>query len=146
MLAVESASFLTPDNEVIQYFLNCRFPDDLPDLAESIRKSIVRYERYFKLMYVDVVEFEGQHIRETFSNLDEKFREAVMERFDEIGLLGPKRIDPSFALVTAYLMFYQYFIVTKLFGATRIYGKRSDKEVVGLLTDLFLHGIKGKDH
>jgi AcrR family transcriptional regulator len=142
VVAKESALFLSPDNEVIDYFLTSKFPDDLPRLAEAIKQSIREHQTYFKLMYVDVVEFEGKHIRETFSNLDSKFREAMTERFKEIGFLGRKRdIDPSFALVSIYLSFYQYFILTELFGASKIFGARSESQVIAGLIEMFKTGI-----
>lgn len=138
-----SADFLSPRNELIRHLFESDFPNDLHDLADSIKASIKNHEPYFKLMYVDVVEFDGLHIREVFSNLDEKFRAAMSARFEKIGPLGPKGIDPAFAFVSIYLSLYQYFVLTKLFGATRVFGKRTDTQVVDGLVELMKFGIGG---
>ncbi|MES3037025.1 MAG: TetR/AcrR family transcriptional regulator [Bdellovibrionota bacterium] len=137
----QSGQFLSIDNDVIKYLLNSQFPDDLPVLAEAIRKSVVRYESYFKLMYIDVVEFDGEHIKEVFSDLDEKFKSVMEQRFRTVGLLGPGKIDPVFAFISIYLSFYQYFILSKLFGATKIFGKMSDRQVVDGLIEVLKNGI-----
>jgi AcrR family transcriptional regulator len=140
-----SGAFLAPESEVVRYFLTSNFPDDLPQLATAIKASLEKHETYFKLMYVDVVEFDGKHIRETFSNLEPKFREALSTRFKEVGFLGRgRKIDPAFALVSIYLSFYQYFVMTKLFGASKIFGARSEQQVISGMIEIFQHGIEGK--
>jgi len=71
-----------------------------------------------------------------------KFRSILGKRFARLGRLGAKRsIDPVFAFIAIYMAFYQYFILTKLFGAEQTYGARSDGEVVKELVELFRHGI-----
>jgi AcrR family transcriptional regulator len=146
IITEQSRVFLSPDNEVIRYFLSSKFPDDLPLLAEAMKESVKTYESYFKLMYVDVVEFNGAHIKEVFSNLDEKFRQVMEKRFKELGLMGEKKIDPAFALTTIYLSFYQYFILTKLFGATKIFGKKTDQQVIEGMINILFYGIKKEAH
>ncbi|MES2964860.1 MAG: TetR/AcrR family transcriptional regulator [Bdellovibrionota bacterium] len=142
-----SREFLQIENPVVRYFLDSSFPDDLPRLAAAIKTSVESHESYFKLMYVDVVEFDGVHIRETFSNLDEKFRGAMGVKFQELGLLGRERnVDPSFALVSFYLSVYQYFIITRLFGASKVFGKRSEQQVIEGLIEIFRRGIDGRNH
>jgi AcrR family transcriptional regulator len=146
IITEQSALFLSNENDVVRYFLNSKFPDDLPILADAIRDSLKKYKYYFKLMYVDVVEFDGANIREVFSDLEKKFTAVLGNRFRQTGLLGQKKIDPAFALISIYLSFYQYFVLSRLFGATHIYGKRSETEVVDGLIELLFHGIKGQDH
>ncbi len=63
-------------------------------------------------------------------------------RFQAVGKLGPKgRVDPGVAFVTVYLMFYQYFVLTKLFGAEQIYGRRTEAQVIRELIELFQDGL-----
>ncbi len=89
-----------------------------------------------------MVEFDGSHIREIFSHLDTKFRAVLGARFAELGGLGAKRdIDPAFAFITVYMIFYQYFVLAKLFGAEETFGRRSDREVVEDLVHLFQSGL-----
>src|SRR4051812_34606198 len=53
----EASAFMSSENEVIQYFMTSQFPDDLPNLAKAIKVSIEKHESYFRLMYVDGIEF-----------------------------------------------------------------------------------------
>ena len=138
-----SADFVRVDNPFGRYLLTSQFPDDLPAMGEAIAANLDRYRDYMKLIYVDVVEFDGTHIREIFSHLDDKFRAVLRTRFERLGGLGPRgNIDPAFAFVAVYISLYQYFMLTKLFGAKATYGARSDREVVGDLVTLFTDGLR----
>jgi AcrR family transcriptional regulator len=142
VIARESDSLLRSDNAFTRYLLQCKFPDDLEVMGAAIAANTDQYRDYFKLVYIDVVEFDGKHIREIFSHLDQKFRAVLSARFERIGKLGPKKdIDPAFAFIAVYMSLYQYFALTKLFGATAVYGHRSDAEVTRALATLFRDGI-----
>lgn len=134
-----AAAFMSPENEVIQYFLASQFPDDIPKLARAIKSSIEKHESYFRLMYIDVIEFDGRHIRDAFSNLESKFSAALGARLTEVGV--KTKVSPAFALVTIYLSFYQYFLLTKLFGATKIFGEKTESQVIAEMIDLFENGL-----
>jgi AcrR family transcriptional regulator len=131
--------FMSPENEVIQYFMTSEFPDDLPRLAKAIKVSIEKYESYFRLMYVDAIEFDGKHIREVFSNLEAKFNVALGKRFKEVAV--KRKTSPGFAMVTIYLSFYQYFLMSKLFGAQNIFENRSETQVINEMVNLFKNGF-----
>lgn len=123
--------FLGPGNPVIQYFQDEDFPNDLEKLAAVIRDNVERFSNYFKLIYIDVIEFDGVHIRELFSDMEEKFGKLL-------GVKGLKRgRRPAFALTTIYLSFYQYFTLTKVFGARNIYADGSENEVIRNLIRFF---------
>lgn len=137
-----SGEFLLGDTRLRSYLAHSNFPDDLPDLASAIASDVDTHLDYFKMIYLDVVEFDGKHARQLYSSLEPKFRLLLGERFRKVGKLGAKgRTDPGVAFVTVYLMFYQCFVLTRLFGAEQIFGKRSDTQVIGELVELFLNGI-----
>jgi AcrR family transcriptional regulator len=141
---IESSSrdFLTSDSGLRRYLSRSRFPDDLEDLADALAEDVDRFRDYFKLIYLDVVEFEGEHIKQVFSDLETKFGAVLGEHFRRIGKLGRKRrVDPALAFVATYLALYQYFLLTRLFGARRIFGSRSDKQVVADLIAFFQDGM-----
>jgi len=136
-----SHEFLYSDNAFVRYLGSCEFPEDLPKMGAAIADNVDQYRDYMKMMYVDVVEFDGEHIREIFSKLDHKFRAVLGARFDQIaGQLGD--VDPAFAFIAVYMSFYQYFMLTKLFGAKSTYGRRTDRQVIEQLSTLFLDGIR----
>lgn len=142
VLARLADEFVHDDNPFVAYLRRSDFPHDLPKMGLAIAQNVERYRDFLKLMYVDVVEFDGAHIGELFSNLDTKFQAVLGPRFKKIGGLGPRgELDPAFAFVAIYMGFYQYFVLTRLFGARATYGERDDKELIADLSTLFLHGV-----
>jgi AcrR family transcriptional regulator len=137
-----SGDFIRSENAFTRYLRGCNFPNDLELMGAAVAQNVDRYRDYLKMVYIDVVEFDGRHIREIFSHLDRKFDAVLGDRFRALGGLGPRRsIDPAFAFIAIYMSFYQYFILTRLFGAKGTYGDRSDREVVADLARLFLGGM-----
>jgi len=137
-----SEDFLYSDNAITKYLTHCRFPEDMEKLGGATLENVLRYSDYFKMMYIDVVEFDGIHIKDVFSNLDEKFTSVIGARFKEIGLLGPdKSIDPCFAFITVYMGFYQYFILSKIFKAQNLFGAHTEKEVIKKIGQIYSKGI-----
>jgi AcrR family transcriptional regulator len=137
-----SGEFLLGDSRLRAYLAASRFPDDLPALAAALAADAVTYRDYFKLIYLDVVEFDGEHIQQVFSHMEPKFRLVLGERFRTVGKLGRRhKTDPGVAFVAIYLLFYQYFVLSKLFHAKQIFGERTDDQVVAELVELFTGGL-----
>ena len=40
-----------------------RFPDDLEEMAAAIEQVVADNSAYILLIYIDVIEFKGRHIR-----------------------------------------------------------------------------------
>lgn len=141
-----AADFYSPQNPVQIYIDNCDFPNDMDKLASAVEKAVDRYESYFKLTYIDVVEFGGKHVGGLlFSNVAAKFKSKLDPHFKKIGPMGPKKnMDPAFAFVAAYLQFYYFFALKKLFHSKNIYGEISDKQVIKQLCQVFKSGISAK--
>ncbi|HEY0370694.1 MAG TPA: helix-turn-helix domain-containing protein, partial [Thermoanaerobaculia bacterium] len=49
------------------------FPENLEALGMAIREVIRDYREYIALIYVDVVEFDGTHVRKFYENMAERF-------------------------------------------------------------------------
>jgi hypothetical protein len=97
---------------------------------------------FWLLMYIDVLEFENRHFRKMFENVTQKLRRQFAERFDE---LKQKRtlhqgVDPAIGFTAAYMQFFNYFIVEKLFGGNLHFGI-SDEQVIARLTDIYVRGL-----
>src|SRR5580658_2082675 len=69
-----SNEFLFGDSRLATYLAASRFPDDLPELAAALAADSGRFRDYFKMIYLDVVEFDGEHIRQVYSQMEPKFR------------------------------------------------------------------------
>ena len=89
------------------------FPENLEDIGRAARESVAQYRPYVTLIYVDVVEFEGSHIRKFYSDMAGRFERFVAAHRDEIKLEGKLRpeIQPASAVMLAFRTFLQHFAV-----------------------------------
>lgn len=119
------------------------FPNDLEALAEAARESVTTYRRHVALIYVDVVEFDGTHIRKFYSGMSDRFASFLSKRFPDSTLkdqLAPG-LDPTTALMLASRIFLQYFAVEILFGVPNQLGRDTPaalKEVSRILRRGFM--------
>src|SRR5688500_4552485 len=49
------------------------FPENLEAIGHSIREIVRDYREYVALIYVDVVEFDGTHVRKFYQNMADRF-------------------------------------------------------------------------
>jgi AcrR family transcriptional regulator len=100
------------------------FPDDLEALARATEETVREYRPYVALIYVDVVEFEGNHIRKFYTEMSGRFSRFLEERHPGGALDG--RLGTGFQTRTALMMvtriFLHYFAVEILFGVPRQFG------------------------
>jgi AcrR family transcriptional regulator len=107
------------------------FPDNLEELGHSIREIIRDYREYIALIYVDVVEFDGTHVRKFYANMADRF-DSFMKATGLEKELGAKLADglsPVSAVMLATRIFYNYFTVEILFGVKDHFGKETDAAV-----------------
>ena len=52
-----------PDLKLNQLSQAARFPNDFQQIAEAIREIVAEKKAYINLIYVDVIEFRGEHIQ-----------------------------------------------------------------------------------
>ncbi len=136
------AAIDTPDFPFNKALAAGAFPDDLEALAEAARQSVLAYRRHVALIYVDVVEFDGTHIRKFYSGMSARFASFLNQRYPDGSLKGrlAADCDPTMALMLASRIFLHYFAVEVLFGVPDQLGRDSGtatKEIAGILR----HGI-----
>lgn len=116
-------------------------PTELKKLAAAIGKLVDENLDYWRLMYVDVIEFQNRHFAETLHDMRARFKR----------LLGPvlRRVaqnprwngmDPALAFAVVYLHYFYYFLVERLYRPRRHLGI-SDEEAINELTKLFTEGL-----
>jgi AcrR family transcriptional regulator len=115
--------------------INGAFPDDLRTLAIAARESVKIYRRHIALIYVDVVEFEGIHIRRFYEQIASRFQ-AFLDAFPEV----QRRLRPGVAPLTAAIVvsriFLYFYSVEHVFGVPNQFGKDEDtvlQEMVEIL-------------
>ena len=118
------------------------FPENLEDIGQAVRQVVRDYREYALLIYVDVVEFDGSHIRRFYENMAERFQSFINSTGME-GELSAKLADglsPVSAVMLATRIFYNYFTVEILFGVKNHFGKDTDAAVKEI-SRILRHGM-----
>ncbi len=118
------------------------FPENLEDIGRAIREIIRDYREYIALIYVDVVEFDGTHVRKFYENMAERFNafmKATGLEEELAGKLAPG-LSPVSAVMLATRIFYNYFTVEILFGVKDHFGKETDA-AVSEIARILRHGM-----
>ncbi len=134
-------ALLDPDLPLNDVFRKAQFPDDLEVAASAIEQIVDRHQEEIMLIYVDVIEFRGEHIRTFYETMADRFQEAYAESFaraQEEGRLGD--IDPLVAVMTACRWLFYFFTVEKCFGVPMHLGK-SSKDVVDEFIRILRYGV-----
>lgn len=118
------------------------FPENLEELGHAIREIIRDYREYIALIYVDVVEFDGTHVRKFYANMADRF-DAFMKATGLEKELSTKLADglsPVSAVMLSTRIFYNYFTVEILFGVKDHFGKDTDAAVKEI-SRILRHGM-----
>ena len=120
------------------------FPGNLRKLGAAARRSIAEFKPYVALIYVDVIEFEGSHIRRFYQEMASRFQAFLDERPEIISKLRPSVSPLSAVMIVSRFLLY-YYSVELLFNVPNHFGKK-DEAVLEDIVEIFAHGIlPGKD-
>jgi AcrR family transcriptional regulator len=118
------------------------FPDRVDEIGEATRQIVTKWRAHITLIYVDVIEFEGSHIRAFYQNMAtvvERFIDARQTSLPIAEKLRPNVPAPAAMLMTIRIFFY-YFVVEVLFGVPNHYGMNS-KEAIAVISNILQHGM-----
>jgi AcrR family transcriptional regulator len=118
------------------------FPENLENLGRAARETVKDYRQYVALIYVDVVEFDGTHIRKFYADMSRRFDSFMKKHGMEQELAGRLQdgLSPISAVMLATRIFYNYFSIEILFGVKDHFGKNTD-EVVGEIARILRNGM-----
>ena len=118
------------------------FPDNLEALGRATRDTVNDHRESVALIYVDVVEFDGSHIRRFYEQMADRFEKflAIRGLDEEIRQNLQDDLSPTSAVMLATRIFYNYFSVEILFGVPNHFGKGTD-EVVSEISRILRHGM-----
>ena len=111
------------------------FPDNLEEIGYAARDSVRQYRAYMTLHYVDVIEFDGSHIRAFYSEL--------VQRMERAQLQTPnlrEDVSVTSSMLAATRLFLNYFQLEILFGVKEPFGKDS-AQIVREIADMLRRGI-----
>jgi AcrR family transcriptional regulator len=114
-------------------------PAALRRLARGVRKIVYREPDYWRLMYLDVIEFGNRHFAHSFRDLSRNLQAIIGEPVCLSGN-GSKRVDAGLAFTAIYLQFFTYFLLEKLFGGKQHLGF-PEQQAIGQLIEIFSHGV-----
>lgn len=117
------------------------FPNDLFKLGEAIRESLTQTRAHVLLTYVDVLEFDGKHLRRFYDDSTARF-EVYLKTPAGQAMASQLRegVTPLSALQVGTRILYNYFITEVLFGVSNSFG-RDTAMVMGEVTDLLNRGL-----
>ena len=118
------------------------FPDNLEQLGHAARETVRDYKDYVALIYVDVVEFDGTHVRRFYETMADRFSNFMRAHGMEESLSHKLAdgLSPTSAVMLATRIFYNYFSIEILFGVKDHFGKSTD-EVVSEISRILRHGM-----
>ncbi|HEY0406845.1 MAG TPA: TetR/AcrR family transcriptional regulator [Pyrinomonadaceae bacterium] len=117
-------------------------PASLIKFGGLVKEMVNDHHDFWLLMYIDVLEFENRHFRKMFEGLARNLRRRFSGYFTELKASGAlyDGIDPAVGFTAAYMQFFNYFLVEKLFGGNRHFGI-TDDQVIAKLTEIFCRGV-----
>ncbi|MEI6244341.1 MAG: TetR/AcrR family transcriptional regulator [Acidobacteriota bacterium] len=117
------------------------FPEDLGALGRAMKLSMEQYRAHALLIYVDVIEFDGKHLRQFYENLTQRFeRYLLSERGRQSVSLIRVGVSPLTAMQFTMRFLVKYFEVEVLFGVTNHNGSDSH-ELLGEMIELLKYGV-----
>ncbi|MBV8515883.1 MAG: TetR/AcrR family transcriptional regulator [Acidobacteria bacterium] len=118
------------------------FPENLEGIGNAVREIVRDYREYVALIYVDVVEFDGTHVRKFYGDMAERFNSFMKAHGMEKELEGKLAagLSPVSAVMLATRIFYNYFTVEILFGVKDHFGKDTDA-AVREISRILRHGM-----
>jgi AcrR family transcriptional regulator len=129
-----------PDFPFSKALLSGAFPDDLLALARGARESVRLYRRYIALIYVDVVEFEGSHIRRFYAEMADRFQ-AFLDEYPEVRAKLRPEVSALTAAILVSRLFLYFYSVEYVFGVPNHFGKDEDT-VLREMVEILEHGIR----
>jgi AcrR family transcriptional regulator len=118
-----------------------RFPDNIEHLGVAARDSVREFRPYMALFFVDVIEFEGTHIKRFYSQTPGRFAELLEKSGgDELAKRLRPGVSPRTAMLMTWRLFFNYFTIELLFNVAEPFGKETGS-VITEIADIIRHGI-----
>ena len=117
-------------------------PASLRRFGQAVKLLVNEHADYWLLMYIDVLEFENRHFRKMFDGLAENLGRRFAPYFAELQETGALHAEsnPVLGFTAAYMQFFSYFLVERLFGGNQHFGM-DDDQVIEHLTTLYCRGV-----
>ncbi len=119
---------------------NSDFPYDIKALAKAIAKLVRENRAYWKLWYIDVLEFGGKHFKSQLAPKAVIADPLLRARLDQLRARRELTIDPDLAFVMVYMHLFNYFLLETIFGGRAHYGV-PEYQAVEAISSVFVRGL-----
>ena len=137
---------LDPEGPLQKVFTRADFPDDLEELAAAIEQTVEENKASILLVFVDVIEHQGRHIRSFYETMADRFREKYGPHFEELAREGRLAdADPLVAVMVATRWLFYFYMVEKCFGVPMHFGMDAQQAVDGFIRILRLGVLRQPD-
>ena len=120
------------------------FPENIENLGYGARDSVRQFRLYMRLVFVDVIEFDGTHIREFYATMASNFERFIAENDNVTRSHLRAGVSASSAMQMVTRLFMNYFQLEFLFGVPEPFGKESS-EVIREVADMIRNGVSRRD-
>jgi AcrR family transcriptional regulator len=134
--------YLDPAQPLPRALMECEFPEGLEKIGLASRETVKRFAAYIRLIYVDVIEFDGHHVARLYGGMKERYAKVFASRIKKARAESKlnEHVDPLIAAMMASILYMYYFTVEHLFGVKRHYGL-DDEAVVREFAKVLRQGI-----
>jgi AcrR family transcriptional regulator len=131
----------SPDHPFNRALVAGVFPGDLEGMARAARESVEQYRDHAVLIYVDVVEFEGAHLKRMYGEMADRFQAFLTQHGSKLALDRLRDgVSPLTAIMVVTRFFIQYFAVEVAFRVPNHFGKESGEAILDIV-DVLKFGI-----
>ncbi len=106
-------------------------PENLTRLAEAIREIVAENSDFWRLMYIDVVEFGNKHFSHIFRAVPATLRAMNPQAYEESSPGDGQAKE--FAYAAIYMQFVTYFLIETLFGGKQHLGITDEEAIARLI-------------
>jgi AcrR family transcriptional regulator len=123
-----------PEHPLQKVFAGGNFPDDLEEMAEAIEFTVEENKASILLIFVDVIEHQGRHVRSFYEDMADNFKAVYgphLEQLEREGRLADA--DPLVAVMVATRWLFYFYMVEKCFGVPMHFGMEAQQAVDGFI-------------
>jgi AcrR family transcriptional regulator len=123
-----------PEHPLQKVFAGGNFPDDLEEMAEAIEFTVEQNKASILLIFVDVIEHQGRHVRSFYEDMADNFKAVYgphLEQLEREGRLADA--DPLVAVMVATRWLFYFYMVEKCFGVPMHFGMEAQQAVDGFI-------------
>lgn len=116
-----------PDFPINRALLSRDFPGNIEEVGRAVREVVREWRSHIRLIYVDVIEFDGKHIQRLFTDMNQMLQSCSDE--ERLRQVLPDEIAPLAASSLVLRVFFNHFALSTLFGVRDPLARADDQAI-----------------